>query len=138
LTVGSPDSDGDGIPDDWEIAHGFNPNDPGDALLDSDGDGLTNWQEYVAGTNPRDALSVLKLAASVPVGGTNGVALSFEAAPNHAYAIECRDTFATSSVWAVVTNITASAGQRTVQVTNSLPAGTPQRFYRVVVAGTGN
>lgn len=45
----------DGLADDWESAHGLDPSDPTDALLDSDGDGLTNQQEYTAGTNPNNA-----------------------------------------------------------------------------------
>ena len=50
------DSDGDGIPDDVEIAHGLNPNNPVDAQEDPDRDGLTNFQELmVYGTNPRVA-----------------------------------------------------------------------------------
>ncbi len=40
------DSDGDGLPDDWEIQNGLNPNDPNDANLDNDKDGLTNREEY--------------------------------------------------------------------------------------------
>ena len=48
------DADCDGLPDDWEIAHGLNPGWAGDALLDLDGDGLTNLQEYALGTNPRN------------------------------------------------------------------------------------
>ena len=39
------DWDGDGMPDDWETAHGSNPGVP-DGHLDSDGDGLSNLQEY--------------------------------------------------------------------------------------------
>lgn len=50
---GSSDSDGDTMPDDWELANGFNPNDPSDAAGDADSDGLTNVQEYTQGSNPR-------------------------------------------------------------------------------------
>lgn len=53
------DDDNDGLPDDWEIAHGLNPLDPSDANLDPDGDGRTTIQEYRAGTDPfhRDAVA---------------------------------------------------------------------------------
>ncbi len=41
------DSDHDGIPDDWEKAHGLNPGDPSDANKDSTGDGYTNLEKYL-------------------------------------------------------------------------------------------
>lgn len=50
--TGGQDTDGDGIPDAWEIAHGLNPNDPSDADQDLDGDGASNLAEYLAGTDP--------------------------------------------------------------------------------------
>jgi|GEM_PF-2242020 len=49
----SDDSDGDGIPDAWETAHGLNPNDPTDATeLSANGDGLTNLQSYAQEIDP--------------------------------------------------------------------------------------
>lgn len=53
--VTSGDADGDGLPDDWEISHGLDPNNPIDALEDPDGDGLTNLEEYQLGTDPHAA-----------------------------------------------------------------------------------
>jgi len=50
----NPDTDGDGMPDGWEVANGLNPL-VNDAALDPDGDGLTNLQEYLLGTNPQNA-----------------------------------------------------------------------------------
>jgi pectate lyase len=41
------DTDGDGMPDWWELLHGLDPNDPSDALLDRTGDGYTNIEEYI-------------------------------------------------------------------------------------------
>jgi len=41
------DSDHDGIPDEWEKAHGLNPNDPADANGDYNGDGYTNLEKYL-------------------------------------------------------------------------------------------
>ncbi len=42
-----PDSDHDGIPDEWEIAHGLNPNDPRDANFVRNADGYTNLEVYL-------------------------------------------------------------------------------------------
>ena len=43
------DSDGDGMPDSWEIANGLNPNDPSDATGDLNGDGYTNIEKWING-----------------------------------------------------------------------------------------
>jgi hypothetical protein len=41
------DSDHDGIPDDWEKAHGLNPNDASDASKNLNTDGYTNLEKYL-------------------------------------------------------------------------------------------
>jgi len=46
------DTDGDGIPDAWETAHGLNPLNAADAILDGDADGLNNLSEFAYATNP--------------------------------------------------------------------------------------
>ncbi|RKH18559.1 hypothetical protein D7X74_09160 [Corallococcus sp. CA047B] len=51
----STDSDDDGMADEWELAHGFDPNSPGDASLDADDDALSNVAEFEAGSDPHDA-----------------------------------------------------------------------------------
>ncbi|MEM9282597.1 MAG: hypothetical protein AAGA96_12285, partial [Verrucomicrobiota bacterium] len=47
-----PDSDGDGIPDAWEIQYGLDASDPRDAERDDDYDRISNLQEYRDGTVP--------------------------------------------------------------------------------------
>ena len=47
------DTDGDGMPDDWEIAAGLNPNDPSDANGDCTGDGYTNIEKYINGISTK-------------------------------------------------------------------------------------
>lgn len=47
------DSDGDGMPDQWEKANGLNPNDASDANGDINGDGYTNIEKYINGIDTK-------------------------------------------------------------------------------------
>jgi hypothetical protein len=48
------DTDGDGLPDEWEDANGLNKYNYTDAESDTDGDKLSAFNEYLYGTNPND------------------------------------------------------------------------------------
>jgi G3E family GTPase len=66
ITITQPaDTDHDGIPDSWEIAHSLNPGDSADGSLDNDRDGRTNFQEYVANTNPQQSNSIFRIAGAI-------------------------------------------------------------------------
>jgi len=54
LSGSARDTDGDRMPDAWELANGLDPFDPGDAAEDADSDLLSNRQEYQNRTDPWD------------------------------------------------------------------------------------
>jgi hypothetical protein len=41
------DRDNDGLPDEWEVLHGLDPDDVSDSSKDSDSYGYTNLEEYI-------------------------------------------------------------------------------------------
>ena len=53
--MAAADSDGDGLPDDFEIDNGLDPSNGADAQRDPDGDGLSIGDEFRRGLDPFDA-----------------------------------------------------------------------------------
>jgi pectate lyase len=59
------DTDGDGIPDEWERRYGLDPNDPSDAAKDLNGDGYTNLEKYLNGIDPKKVVDYTKPETNV-------------------------------------------------------------------------
>lgn len=61
------DSDNDGMGDNFETTHGFNPLNPADASQDADQDGISNLAEFNAGSNPRNVITSQPAQEDVPL-----------------------------------------------------------------------
>jgi len=123
LRVLPRDSDHDGMPDDWEVAHGLNPFDPADAALDSDGDGTSNLQEYLAGTDPF-AFDGLRIV-SARFGQSGQFEFTVHAAIGKTYAVEWSTNLAQ---WSLIITFVCREDNQPVQV----PVwSVPACFYRL-------
>ncbi|MBM3883871.1 MAG: hypothetical protein FJ387_29905 [Verrucomicrobia bacterium] len=121
------DSDGDGLPDWWELPF-FGSVTGGLLSADDDQDGLSTWQEYVADTDPTNPASRLHISAWSRLPTWTAF---FPASASRVYTLEYT-TDLNSASW---TNLPS---QTLVPV--SLPIGSlvdtnraPTRFYRIRV-----
>ena len=122
----APDTDGDGLPDTYELANGLNPNDPADASLDSDGDGQSNLAEFLTRTDPRNPAEVLRIASVTR--DANGVTVQFPTKPNVQYQLE-RSTDLTGA-WTNVGAAVPGTGSTGARVDPAGASGA-KSFYRV-------
>ena len=127
LTIQSGgDSDNDGMPDEWEIAHGLNPN-VDDSSSDNDGDGMSNIAEFIAGTDPSDKNSKLRIS-SLTLNGNNEVIIEFESVPDKDYQVLVSTNLLDN--WSVLTNILKTSSNKTIiRDTGS----SNRKYYRIKV-----
>ena len=124
------DSDLDGMPDEWETAHGLDPQDAADAILDADADGLANAQEFAAGTDPHDPTSSLSLEVTRLANGL--LRVGFAGVQGRSYSLQY--TEALGQAWQPLGSFfpeTSGKVSRTLS-----PQVSRERFIRLVTPAT--
>ncbi len=140
IVTAPPDTNANGLPDDWETACGVS-----DPNADDDGDGQNNLAEYLGGTNPTNETSVFRITQCVRL--VNGyVSLAWASVGGTQYRVQFRDGRVTNGVLGAFTDIVrplttevdlSSYGAASTQaftddftLTGGLPPASA-RYYRV-------
>ena len=127
-TAAFVDTDGDGLPNDWETANGLNPGSAADAPLDADGDGGSNAAEYAAGTTPRDAASALRISSMSRAG--NDFTVSWPSVFGKKYRLRTRAEMASGAWTTLQDNIPGTGGPLTA--TDAAGLAQTRRFYQIM------
>ena len=89
------DTDGDGIPDEWEIMYGLDESSPAENI-DSDGDGMADLFEYLSGHSPIDRNDVFTVDGEILESGTYSIA--YDSVLNRIYTIKVSSDIE-SGIW---------------------------------------
>ncbi|MBI3415159.1 MAG: hypothetical protein HY043_07535 [Verrucomicrobia bacterium] len=128
-TVGSADTDGDGLPDDWEKFYFGDLSAAPDA--DPDGDGASNRTELLSGTNPTNPHSVFRIIGNAY--NTNGAAqLRFTISSRRNYRVETSDDLIS---WRIANGVlsypVAGVAQWNESLDGESPVPSSRRYFRV-------
>jgi hypothetical protein len=130
LTV-LPDTDHDGLPDEWESSQGFSTTNATDAILDSDGDGATNAEEYRAGTDPHDPQDRLRLDL-VRANDLSAWVIRFSAVSNRTYSLQTRAGLNPGDVWRPIADVIATPTNRMVEIIQPSSAAANQQIFQLM------
>lgn len=125
-TQTNPDTDADGMPDEWELANFGNLDQA--ATGDADGDAATNVVEQRLGLNPRSGDSAFRVSQSGSP--TAGIHLTWPSQPGLSFTIRSSTDLADWSTIEATVPAAAAPATTTSWTSGAAPA-TGRRFYRV-------
>ena len=132
IGAASPDSDGDGLLDSWELIY-FDTLDDTDGSGDADGDGQTDGAEFAAATSPIDPGDVLKITSTTQA-PSGDVTFTWPSKIGVNYGVRFGDL----SRWTVIVTGLAGTGAEMGfiddgSLTGGLPSADDERHYQVFV-----
>ena len=120
------DSDGDSIPDHWELDHAGNLADLGGG--DFDGDGMSDYDEYEGDTDPFDQDDYTRI---IDISGYNTFdVITWTTKPTRLYSLERSTGLAADSGWTPMGGPILGPTVPAIQMYVPKPAD-PKRFYHV-------
>jgi hypothetical protein len=124
------DTDGDGIPDAWELMYAGNLTTLS-ATGDYDHDGMTDLEEYLADTNPMDPNDNLEITGIALSSDHSQTTLSWKSKPTRQYQVETRSDLGPTQVWVDSGLGLQSPDPNSTITTRTLPATGSLEFYMI-------
>jgi hypothetical protein len=125
-----PDSDGDGIPDQWELSLAANLG-VLTGVGDNDGDGVSNADEFAADTNPLDANSRLRFTSTAKPTSVSPTTLTWSSSPTRLYRVYATPSLNLPIAWAEVGLGLIPPGAGTTTTRDIAATADPYRFFLV-------
>jgi Tol biopolymer transport system component len=133
LTLGGPDTDGDGMDDDWEMAYFSTLSRDGSG--DFDIDGASDLDEFRAGTIPANDASILRVltlttASNTGAPGQRTTVLLWSTAPGRTYQVQFKVDL--DAAWIPLGDSVLASGTTASQL-HTASGDSARAFYRVLL-----